>query len=182
MIKGVGDVITGRIEQGALKPNDPVAFAPTGVTGKCFTIEMHHKNVDEAQTGDNVGVNVKGLPKEANKLPKVGDVMYCTAEPEATQPKQVDTFNALVFVQDHPGQLKASSEKENKGKKTGNAKMENPKFIEAGEQAEVVMAPRMPFVCAGYDECKALGRMAAMDSNTLIMLGKITSVVYKPPK
>jgi len=160
-----------------------------------------------------VGVNVKGLPKEANKLPKVGDVMYVTTEPEATQPKQVDTFTALVFVQDHPGQLKSSNEKENKGKtehvggftptihvrtakapcqireikwkigkKTGNAKMEGPKFIEAGEQAEVVMAPRMPFVCAAYDECKALGRMAAMDSNTLIMLGKITSVKYKAAK
>jgi len=212
-IKGVGDVITGRIEQGALRPNDPVGFAPTGVTGKCFTIEMHHKSVQEANTGDNVGVNVKGLPKEANKLPKVGDVMYVTTEPEATQPKQVDTFTALVFVQDHPGQLKSSNEKENKGKtehvggftptihvrtakapcqireikwkigkKTGNAKMEGPKFIEAGEQAEVVMAPRMPFVCAAYDECKALGRMAAMDSNTLIMLGKITSVKYKAAK
>jgi len=212
-IKGVGDVITGRIEQGALRPNDPVGFAPTGVTGKCFTIEMHHKSVQEANTGDNVGVNVKGLPKEANKLPKVGDVMYVTTEDPATQPKQVDTFTALVFVQDHPGQLKASHEKENKGKtehvggftptihvrtakapcqirainwkvgkKTGNAKMPNPKFIEAGEQAEVVMAPKMPFVCNAYDECKALGRMAAMDSNNLIMLGKITSVVWKAAK
>merc|ERR1712242_91047 len=79
-IKGVGDVITGRIEQGFLKPNETVGFAPSGITGKCFTIEMHHKNVDEANTGDNVGVNVKGLPKEANKLPKVGDVMYVTTE------------------------------------------------------------------------------------------------------
>merc|ERR1712048_714784 len=169
-IKGVGDVITGRIEQGALRPNDPVGFAPTGVTGKCFTIEMHHKSVQEANTGDNVGVNVKGLPKEANKLPKVGDVMYVTTESPDTQPKQVETFNALVFVQDHPGQLKASTKKE------------NPKFIEAGEQAEVIMAPRMPFVCAPYSECKALGRMAAMDSNNLIMLGKITEVVWKAAK
>merc|ERR1712198_423313 len=160
-IKGVGDVITGRIEQGALHPNDPVGFAPTGVTGKCFTIEMHHKSVQEANTGDNVGVNVKGLPKEANKLPKVGDVMYV---PTAKAPCQIREIKWKI------------------GKKTGNAKMEGPKFIEAGEQAEVVMAPRMPCVCAAYDECKALGRMAAMDSNTLIMLGKITSVKYKDAK
>jgi len=90
-IKGVGDVITGRIEQGALHPNEPVGFAPTGVTGKCFTIEMHHKNVQEANTGDNVGVNVKGLPKEANKLPKVGDVMYVTTEDPATPPPTAST-------------------------------------------------------------------------------------------
>merc|ERR1719327_1530475 len=74
-IKGVGDVITGRIEQGTLnsekKPN--VVFAPTGVTGKCFSIEMHHKTVSSAGPGDNVGVNVKGLVKD--NMPKVGDVM-----------------------------------------------------------------------------------------------------------
>merc|ERR1712187_905375 len=72
-IKGVGDVITGRIEQGTLKPSVSVVFAPTGVTGKCFSIEMHHKSVPKAGPGDNVGVNVKGLPKE--NMPKVGDVM-----------------------------------------------------------------------------------------------------------
>merc|ERR1711915_1094960 len=108
-IKGVGDVITGRIEQGQLTPNEMVGFAPTGVTGKAFTIEMHHKNV---------GINVKNLPKEANKLPKTGDVMYALSEPAATQPKQVKSFTALVFVQDHPGQLKAAKKNE-KGEMLG---------------------------------------------------------------
>merc|ERR1719204_1840901 len=89
-IKGVGDVITGRLEQGVLKPNDQVGFAPTGVTGKAFTIEMHHKNVPKAATGDNVGVNVKGLNKE--NMPKVGDVMFRMSEDAATQPRCVKTF------------------------------------------------------------------------------------------
>merc|ERR1719422_1247180 len=105
-IKGVGDVITGRIEQGCLKPNEVVGFAPSGIEGKAFTIEMHHKNVEQASVGDNVGVNVKGLPKEANKMPKTGDIMYRTAEDASTQPKQVSHFTAMVFIQDHPGQLK----------------------------------------------------------------------------
>merc|ERR1712048_1406642 len=206
-IKGVGDVITGRVEQGQLKPNEMVGFAPTGVTGKAFTIEMHHKNVDVAHTGHNVGINVKNLPKEANKLPKTGDVMYALTEPAATQPKQVKQFTALVFVQDHPGQLKAAKKNEKgeymggftptihvrtakapcrilainwkKSKKTGDVKVDNPSHIEANEQAEVVMEPKMPFVCAAYDDCKPLGRMAAMDLNSLIMLGRITSVVWK---
>jgi len=206
-IKGVGDVITGRIEQGELKPNEMVGFAPTGITGKAFTIEMHHKNVDAAHTGDNVGINVKNLPKEAHMLPHTGDVMYSLNEDASTQPRQVKEFTALVFVQDHPGQLKASTKnskgewtggftptihvrtakapcriqeiKWKMGKKTGDVKLEKPSHIEAGEQAEVVMAPKMPFVCAAYSECKALGRMAAMDSNSLIMLGRVTAVVYK---
>jgi len=209
-INGVGDVITGRIEQGCLRPEDKVGFAPTGVTGKAFTIEMHHKNVAQGNVGDNVGINVKALPKEKNKQPKTGDVMYRLDEDAKTQPKCVKTFTAMVFVQDHPGKLKAAIKGKNDewqggftptvhvrtakapcrlqeirwkmGKKTGNAKLENPAHIEAGEQAEVVIAPQMPFVCAPYTECKALGRMAAMDSNSLIMLGKITEVVWKEPE
>merc|ERR1712048_444932 len=130
------------------------------------------------------------------KLPKVGDVMYVTTEPADTQPKQVETFNALVFVQDHPGQLKASNEKENKGKTEHVGGFTPPIHVRTakapcqirsikwkiGKKTEVVMAPRMPFVCAPYSECKALGRMAAMDSNNLIMLGKITEVVWKAAK
>ncbi len=65
-IKGVGDVLTGRVEQGAVKPNDEVVFLPTHTTstpcsGKVFTVEMHHKQVPLAGPGDNVGMNVKGL-------------------------------------------------------------------------------------------------------------------------
>ena len=64
-INGVGDVITGRVEQGIVRPNDIVGFSPRNLTGmKIFSIEMHHKMVDHAAPGDNVGLNVKGLDKK----------------------------------------------------------------------------------------------------------------------
>jgi len=205
-IKGVGDVITGRIEQGQISPDVNVRFYPSGVTGKAFSIEMHHKNVKLAIHGDNVGINVKGLVKD--NMPKVGDVMCIdNLKDDPNPPKQALQFTALVFVQEHPGQLKCAIKdgkgeykggftpsvhirtakapcqmleiKWKSGKATNNTKVENPVFIEAGDQAEVVFAPRMPFVVCTFDECKPLGRVAAMDSNSLIMLGKITSVVYK---
>jgi len=72
-IKGVGDVITGRIEQGKITAGVDVKFYPTGCKGKAFSLEMHHKKVEEATHGDNVGVNVKNLPKE--NMPRVGDIM-----------------------------------------------------------------------------------------------------------
>jgi len=205
-IKGVGDVITGRIEQGTITPGVSVRFYPTNVTGKAFSIEMHHKTVDKAEAGDNVGLNVKNLKKE--NMPHTGDVMCIddlTIDPNP--PKQATKFTALVFVQDHPGQLKAAISdgkgtykggftpsihirtakapcqmleiKWKMGKSTNNAKVENAPFIEAGDQAEVVFAPKMPMVVCSFDECKPLGRMAAMDSNSLIMLGKVVSVDYK---
>lgn len=194
-IKGVGDVITGRIEQGQLKPNMLVKFAPTGVGGKAFSIEMHHKSVPKAGPGDNVGVNVKGLPKE--NMPKCGDVMFIDGEDgDESPPAAAETFRAAVFVQDHPGQLRCSVDGRGgftpsihvrtakapcqmleilwkRGKSTSNVKVENPLYIEAGDEAEVVFAPRMPLCVDAYDVCKPLGRMAAMDSNSLIMLGRV---------
>jgi elongation factor 1-alpha len=210
-IKGVGDVITGRIEQGQITPGVDIRFYPTGVGGKAFSLEMHHKNVKLAICGDNIGVNVKGLKK--NDMPKVGDVM-CIEDPKSdpNPPKVVESFTALVFVQDHPGKLKsAKAEKDAKtgetvykggftpsihirtakspcqmvkiawkmGKSTNNTKAEGFDFIEAGDQAEVVFKPKMPIVVQPFDVCKPLGRVAAMDSNSLIMLGKVISVVEK---
>src|SRR5207249_2713155 len=77
-IKGVGTVITGRLEQGTIRPKDEVIFIPSHTaTNKCegsvFSIEMHHTSVPTAGPGDNVGLNVKGLGKEM--MPKVGDIM-----------------------------------------------------------------------------------------------------------
>merc|ERR1719258_771900 len=77
-IKGVGDVLAGRVEQGIVKPNEEVVFMPTHsgsnpCTGKVFTVEMHHKRADSAQPGDNVGLNIKGLDKQ--NMPRSGDVM-----------------------------------------------------------------------------------------------------------
>merc|ERR1719510_2140008 len=77
-IKGVGDVLAGRVEQGLVKPGEEVVFMPThtasnACTGKVFTVEMHHKRVEQAQPGDNVGMNIKGLEK--NNMPRSGDVM-----------------------------------------------------------------------------------------------------------
>jgi elongation factor 1-alpha len=194
-IKGVGDVITGRIEQGTLKPNTQVKFAPTGTAGKVFSIEMHHKNFPSAGPGDNVGCNVKGLVKE--NLPKAGDVMFIENEAgDDSPPAKAETFRAAIFVQDHPGQLKCAKNGKGgftpsihvrtakapcqlleilwkRGKSTSNTKVESPMYIEAGDEAEVVFKPKMPLCVDAYDVCKPLGRMAAMDSNSLIMLGRV---------
>jgi elongation factor 1-alpha len=194
-IKGVGDVITGRIEQGQLTPNTMVLFAPSQVGGKAFSIEMHHKTVPKAGPGDNVGVNVKGLDKD--NMPKVGDVMYIDGEDgDDDPPGAAVSFRAAVFVQDHPGQLRCSQNGRGgftpsihvrtakapcqmleilwkRGKSTSNAKVECPQYIEAGDEAEVIFKPKMPLCVDAYDVCKPLGRMAAMDSNSLIMLGRV---------
>ena len=191
-IKGVGDVITGRIEQGTLNAGETVSICPRELNNlKVFSIEMHHKTWPSAKPGDNVGMNIKGLDKA--KMPKVGDVIYVSKQGEL---KAVKSFIAQVVVQEHPGQLKTgfspcvyvrtakSACKMNKinwkmGKKTGNQKLDNPPFLEMGESAEVEFIPQQPIYLESFEQCQGLGRIAIMDSNQLVMLGKVMSVEYK---
>ena len=199
-IKGVGDIITGRIEQGTLKTGDQLVFSPSGATGKCFSIEMHHKNYEEATPGNNIGINVKGLDK--SNMPKPGDVIFLAKE---NPPKQVTKFKALVQVQEHPGQLRCTQGTKDKkggftpivhvrtakcpcvldtihwkmGKSTGKQKQEGGDFLEKGDSAQVTFIPKMPFIADDFKSCPGLGRIAVMDSNCLVMLGKIQEVEYK---
>nr|UWJ90242.1 elongation factor 1 alpha [Barroeca monosierra] len=192
-IKGVGDVLTGRVEQGTVKPGDEVVFLPTHTdanpcTGKIFTVEMHHKSVEAAKTGDNVGLNVKGLDKK--NMPRVGDVMVLKSDSSIGKCK---SFHAQVQVMNHPGELKVGycpiafvrtsrsavrmSEISWKiGKETGGSKAETPPNLKANEVAEVKFEPQQPFVVDSFKSCEGLGRIAIMEGNTVVMLGKVTKI------
>jgi elongation factor 1-alpha len=191
-IKGVGDVITGRIEQGTVTPGQEVSFIPsslvTNAVGKIFSIEMHHNQVPSAGPGDNVGMNVKGLTKET--MPKTGDVMVLKGD---TSLGKVARFTAQVQVLDHPGELKIGYTpigfirtshapckmveiKWKVGKETGGQKVPNPASIKSNEMAEVVFEPTQPIALESFDKCEGLARVAMMDGNSAIMLGKIVKV------
>ena len=66
-IKGRGTVVTGRIERGTIRLNEPVHIVglmdkplPTVATG----IEMFHKQLDEGRAGDNAGILLRGIDRE----------------------------------------------------------------------------------------------------------------------
>ncbi len=116
-IKGVGDVIVGRIEQGGIMPGVIVKFLPTGCIGTVFSIQTKGgRPIEHAICGDNIGVNVKRLPKE--NMPRKGDIMVIADKKlDPNPPRIVSKFTALVFVQDHPGKL--SYCKKVRNRKTG---------------------------------------------------------------
>merc|ERR1712157_38771 len=193
-IKGVGDVITGRVEQGIVKPGEEVVFLPTHTAanacgGKVFTCEMHHKRCDDAKAGDNVGLNVKGLNKD--NMPRTGDVMVYKKD---TTLREAGTFTAQVH--DHPGELKvgytpvcfvrtgrSAVRMKNlnwkMGKETGGKKAEEPHCLKANEMAEVVFAPQQPLVVDSFKNCEGLSRVAIMEGNGVVMLGKVISTAEK---
>lgn len=65
------------------------------------------------------------------------------------------------------------------GKKSGNQKVENPPFFERGETAEIEFVPKQPLYLDSFSNCAGLGRIAVMDSNQLVMLGKVLEVEYQ---
>jgi elongation factor 1-alpha len=195
-IKGVGDVLAGRVEQGTVVPDTNVIFMPTHTAGvpckgKVFTVEMHHKRVDKAGPGDNVGMNVKGLDK--NNMPHTGDVMILESDKTLKHNKN---FTAQVQTLDIPGEIKKGYspigfvrcgraackllEIEWKmGKETGGKKVEGPNSLKSNEMAQVTFEPIQPLIVDSFKNCEGLSRIAFLDGNTAVMLGKIVKVETK---
>merc|ERR1712199_33955 len=192
-IKGVGDVITGRVEQGAVKPGEEVIFLPTHTAstacpGKIFTVEMHHKKIEAGKSGDNIGMNVKNLNKE--NMPRVGDVMIYKSDDSL---KTSENFEASVQVLDIPGSIKCGYSPIghvrcgraacrlvkitwSMGKATGGEKAEGGVELKTNDAAECVFVPQQPLVVDTFENCDGLSRIAFMDGNSAVMLGKVMSV------
>jgi len=195
-IKGVGDVIAGRVEQGMVKPGEEVIFLPThsasnACGGKVFTVEMHHKRQDSAAPGDNIGMNIKGLEK--NNMPRTGDVMVYKKDSSLSA---CADFDAQIQVLDIPGEIKVgyspigfvrcgraacriSKMLWKIGKETGGKKMEEPHSLKSNEMAEVNFVPQQPLVVDTFKSCEGLSRIAFLDGNGVVMLGKIVKKTDK---
>merc|ERR1712093_835721 len=196
-IKGVGDVLTGRVEQGIIKPGDEVVFLPSHTAtlpcqGKVFSVEMHHKRVDHALPGDNVGMNIKGLEK--NNMPRAGDVMIVKTDlslkPVSNFTAQIQTldnvpneikpgYSPIGFVRCGHAACKITLINWKVGKETGGKKLEQPHSLKANEMAEVVFEPVKPLVVDTFGSCEGLSRIAFLEGNSAVMLGKIMKVTHK---
>merc|ERR1711988_896359 len=188
-IKGVGDVLAGRVEQGIVKPGEEVVFLPTHTSsnpcnGKVFTVEMHHKRMDEAMPGDNVGLNIKGLDKQ--NMPRGGDVMIYKKDGTLTQTAE---FDAQIQVLDIPGEIKVGYSpigfvrcgraacritklKWKMGKETGGKKMEEPHSLKSNEMAQITMQPQQALVCDTFKNCEGLSRVPSWTGTASSCLGR----------
>lgn len=92
-ITGRGTVVTGRVERGSIKVGDEVEIvglrdAPRKTV--CTGTEMFHKQLEQAQAGDNVGVLLRGIDR---KDVERGQVL---AKPGSIKP--LTKFKAEVYV------------------------------------------------------------------------------------
>jgi elongation factor 1-alpha len=187
-ITGVGTVPVGRVETGVMKKADNVIFEPAGASGEVKSIEMHHEQFDEAEPGDNIGFNVRGVGK--NDIRR-GDVAGHTSNP----PKVAKQFTAQVVVLQHPGVITvgytpvfhchtsqtACTFLELTAKldpATGQPKEKNPDFIRTGDAAIVEIQPTKPMVLEEAKDIPQMGRFAIRDMGQTVAAGvclKVTS-------
>ncbi|MCH9611715.1 MAG: Elongation factor Tu [Chlamydiia bacterium] len=66
-ISGRGTVVTGRVERGIINVNDKIEIVGLGETRETVAtgLEMFNKLLDEARSGENVGVLLRGIDKKA---------------------------------------------------------------------------------------------------------------------
>ena len=65
-ITGRGTVVTGRVERGTVKLNDPVEIVGVKPTASSVVtgIEMFRKTLDFAEAGDNAGILLRGISRD----------------------------------------------------------------------------------------------------------------------
>jgi len=88
-ITGRGTVATGRIERGVVKVGEEIEIVGMGATKKTTVtgVEMFRKQLDQGMAGDNVGLLLRGIDKEAIErgqvIAKPGSITpHTTAEAE----------------------------------------------------------------------------------------------------
>ncbi|MFC6731601.1 MULTISPECIES: translation elongation factor EF-1 subunit alpha [unclassified Haladaptatus] len=185
-ISGIGTVPVGRVETGTLDVGANVSFQPSDVSGEVKTIEMHHQEVPQAEPGDNVGFNVRGIGKDDIRR---GDVCGPADDP----PKVAETFQAQIVVMQHPSVITAGytpvfhahtaqvactieSIDQKLDPASGEVAEENPDFIKNGDAAVVTVRPQKPLSIEPSSEIPELGSFAIRDMGQTIAAGKVLSV------
>lgn len=188
-ISGFGTVPVGRVETGVLKVGDPVVIMPSGVKTEVKSIEMHHKQLQQAEPGDNIGFNIKGVDRKDIKR---GDVIG----PSSNPPTVVSEFTAQVIVLHHQNviargytpvfhihtaQLACTITDilEKKDPKTGQTAEKNPETLKTGDIAIVKIKPTKPICVEKYSEFPQLGRFAIRDMGETVGAGIILDVVAR---
>ncbi|HEY6238011.1 MAG TPA: translation elongation factor EF-1 subunit alpha [Thermoplasmata archaeon] len=185
-ITGIGTVPVGRVETGKLKVGDKIVFMPGGKSGEVKSIEMHHESVQEAEPGDNVGFNVRGIDKNDIRRGEV-------AGPASAPPTVVESFTAKIQVLNHPSVITAGYTPvfhlhtaqvaceftellKRLDPRTGQVAEENPQTLKTGDAAVVRITPKRPIVLERYKDIPQLGRFAVRDMGQTVAAGVVDEI------
>ncbi|KXZ44229.1 hypothetical protein GPECTOR_71g590 [Gonium pectorale] len=134
-IAGRGTVVTGRIEQGVVKPGEDIEIVGLKDTIKSTVtgVEMFKKSLNQGQAGDNVGLLIRGIKRE--------DVSRGQVVCKAGSMKTYKAFEAEVYA----------LTKEEGGRHTPFTSKYKPQFFirTADVSGQVVLPDSTPMVMPG---------------------------------
>ncbi len=98
-ISGRGTVVTGRVERGIVKVGEEIEIVGIKDTQKtiCTGVEMFRKLLDQGEAGDNVGLLLRGIDKEAVER---GQVL---SKPGSVKPHTKFTAEVYILGKDEGG-------------------------------------------------------------------------------
>jgi len=192
-ITGIGVVPVGRVETGVMKIGDKIIVVPAregkGVTGEVKSIEMHHEQMQQAEPGDNIGFNIRGIAK--NDIAR-GDVLGNVNN----VPTVATEFTGQIIVLNHPTvvtvgytpvfhihtaqvacQIIEIVKKLNPA--TGETLQEKPDFIKNGDAAIVKVKPMQPLCIEKQKDIPQMARFAVRDSGSTVAAGMCIDLVKK---
>ena len=186
-VPGHGAIPVGRVETGIMKIGDAIIVMPSGAKTEVKSIEMHHKQLQQAEPGDNVGISMKGSIDK--KDIKRGDVIG----PAASPPTVAAEFTANLIVLHHQNVIArgytpvfhihtsqvACTIVDILEKKSGGTSEKNPETLKTGDVAIVKIKPTKPIVVEKFSEFPQLGRFAVRDMGETVGAGVIIDVVAK---
>src|SRR6266576_3275912 len=162
-ITGAGTVPVGRVETGLLKVGMKVHFMPADKVGEVKSIEMHHEQIPQAEPGDNVGFNIRGIDKKDLRR---GDV----AGPTDNPPTVAKSFTAQIIVLNHPIVITVGYTP------VFNAHQAQPDFLKTGDTARVKIRPTKPLVIEAFKQFPQMGRFAIRDMGQTVAAGQVIDV------
>ena len=192
-ITGIGTVPVGKVETGIMKVGQKVIVLPgrsgTGIEGEVRSIEAHHEQLQSAEAGDNVGINIRGVGKKDMAR---GDVICDAANPA----KIVEEFTAQIAIINHPTVVAKGYtpvfhvhtaqvpcqfvELVSKlDPATGQVAQENPDFLKNGDVAIVKVKPIGNLVLESAEENPNMARFAIRDAGVTVAAGVCKSLVEK---
>jgi len=184
-ITGIGTVPVGKIETGIMKPGQKIIILPgrtgKGVLGEIRSVEAHHEQLPEAQAGDNVGVNIRGIGKK--DLAR-GDVICDAAQPATI----AEEFVAKIAIINHPTVLAKGYTPvfhvhtaqvpcqfieliEKYDPKTGQVAQVHPDFLKNGDVAKVRIKPIGNLVIETQTTNPHMARFAVRDAGQTVAAG-----------
>merc|ERR1712159_265203 len=134
-------------------------------TGKVFTIEMHHKNVDAAIPGDNIVFKNDDSVIPAKRITALVQTL--------TLPGPLSVgYSPTCYIRTSHSAMRIAEIVKVRSKQTAGQWSTDVKQLTSNCAAEVILVPQQPISCDTFDKCPNLARIAMLEGHTCCAIGK----------